>query len=473
LIGSAFQESRIERTTAEGQQFPSNNFRKIASATVQSSSAEARSFGIASYFGRANYSFKGKYLATVSLRTDGSSRFGTANRWGVFPAVAVGWRVSDEKFMQKMTSVSNLKLRASYGSVGNQNFSGDFLGRGLWNGGANYANQIGIEPIQLANPNLKWETTTQLNIGLDLGILKNKFVFTIDYYNKQTKDLLIDVPLSRITGFDSQWQNAGQVENKGIELGINASLLNKENLTWNMSFNIARNQNLIKQLDSPIMQFAGDIIRFQEGFPMNSFWLHKQLGVSAETGNAIWDGGEDGVFDASVDRFILGNAQADFYGGITNNISWNGFDLMVFFQYNYGNELLNWNKFYQEHGGTRSTNFSQSQLGRWQKSGDQTSIPKMTGANYAANLRPSRFLEDGSYLRLKNIVLGYTFPKNVVEKAYLSSARIYISAQNLLTFTKYTGLDPEVNSAGNLTQGIDLYAMPQPRIFTAGFNVSF
>lgn len=473
LIGNAFQESRIERTTAEGQQFPSNNFRKIASATVQSSSADARSFGISSYFGRVNYSFKGKYLATVSVRTDGSSRFGASNRWGIFPAVAVGWRVSDEKFMQKMTNVSNLKLRASYGSVGNQNFFGDFLARGLWNGGANYGNLTGIEPMQLANPNLRWETTTQLNVGLDLGILKNKFIFTIDYYNKQTKDLLIDAPISRLTGFDSQWQNAGQVENRGIELGINATLLNKDNLTWNINFNVAHNQNLIKQLDSPITKFAGDVIRFQEGFPMNSFWLHRQLGVSAETGNVIWDGGEDGVFDASVDKFILGDAQANFYGGITNNISWNGFDLMVFFQYNYGNELLNWNKFYQEHGGTRNTNFSQSQLGRWQKSGDQTSIPKMTGANYAANLRPSRFLEDGSYLRLKNIVLGYTLPKNVVEKAYLSSARIYISAQNLLTFTKYTGLDPEVNSGGNIVQGIDLYAMPQPRIFTAGFNVSF
>ncbi len=475
LIGNALQESNIERTTAEGQQFPSNDFRKIASATVQSSSSGATSFGIASYFGRVNYSFKGKYLATVSLRADGSSRFGSANRWGTFPAIALGWRISDEKFMQKITFVSNLKLRTSYGSVGNQNFFGDFLARGLWNGGANYGNLFGIEPIQLANPNLKWETTTQLNVGLDLSILKNKLIFTIDYYNKQTKDLLINVPLSRATGFNSQWQNAGQMENKGIEIGINATVINKDNLTWNINFNVARNQNLIKKLDVPITQFAGDVIRLEQGFPINSFWLHKQLGVSPESGNVIWDGGEDGVFDSAVDRFILGSAQPDFYGGITNNFTWNGFDLMVFFQYSYGNKQLNWNRFFQEHGGTRSTNFSQSQLDRWQKSGDQTTIPKMTGANYAADLRPSRFLEDGSYLRLKNIVLGYTLPKNVVEKAYLSSARIYISAQNLLTFTKYTGLDPEVNNSGNFpsVQGLDLYATPQPRIFTAGFNVTF
>jgi TonB-linked SusC/RagA family outer membrane protein len=487
LIGNSFQETYIERTFAEGQQFPSNDFQRINSAAVQLSGSGATGFGIASYFGRVNYSFKGKYLATVNVRRDGSSRFGTENRWGTFPSIALGWRISDEKFMQKVDFVSNLKLRTSYGSVGNQNFSvldsddangiylRDFISRGLWSGGANYGDLPGTEPVQLANPNLKWETTTQLNVGLDFSILKNKLNFTIDYYNKQTKDLLLAVPLPRSTGFNSQIQNFGQMENKGIELGINATVLNKEGLTWNVSFNIARNRNLIKRLASPFTQFTRDLIRLEEGVPMFSFWLHRQLGVNAETGDAIWDGGADGVFNASVDRFIVGNAQPDFYGGITNNFTWKGFDLMVFFQYSYGNDQLNWNRFFQEHGGTRNTNFSQSQLGRWQKSGDQTMIPRMTNANYAGNLRPSRFLEDGSYMRLKNIVLGYTVPKKLVEKASLSNVRFYVSAQNLLTFTKYTGLDPELNTGGNLSlvQGVELYAMPQPRMFTAGFNVTF
>jgi len=487
LLGNSLQESYTERTTAEGQQFPSNDFRRINSAAVQLSGSGATGFGLASYFGRVNYGFKGKYLATINVRRDGSSRFGTANRWGTFPSVALGWRISDEKFMQKLSFISNMKLRASYGSVGNQNFSSldtddgnsiylrDFVSRGLWSGGANYGDLPGIEPVQLANPNLKWETTTQLNIGLDLSILKNKLIFTVDYYNKQTKDLLLAVPLARSAGFNSQVQNLGQMENKGIELGINATVINRKDLTWNINFNIARNRNLIKKLASPFTQFTRDVIRLEEGVPMYSFWLHRQLGVSPENGNAIWDGGEDGVFNPATDRFVVGNAQPDFYGGITNNLTWKGFDLMVFFQYSYGNSQLNWNRFFQEHGGTRNTNFSQSQLDRWQKSGDQTMIPKMTSANYAGNLRPSRFLEDGSYLRLKNIVLGYTLPKEMVAKAFLSSVRVYVSAQNLLTFTKYTGLDPELNTGGNLSlvQGIELYAMPQPRMFTAGFNVTF
>lgn len=487
LLGNSFQESNIERTTAEGQQFPSNDFRRINSAAVQLAGSGATGFGIASYFGRVNYSYKGKYLATVNVRRDGSSRFGVANRWGTFPSVALGWRISDEKFMQKVTFVSNLKLRASYGSVGNQNFSvtdfddanalylRDFVSRGLWAGGANYGDLPGTEPVQLANPNLKWETTTQLNIGLDFSILKNKLNFTIDYYNKQTKDLLLAVPLPRSIGFNSQVQNIGEMENKGLELGINATILNKEGLTWTTNFNIAGNRNLIKKLAAPFTQFTRDLIRLEEGVPMYSFWLHKQLGVDAETGNAIWDGGADGVFNPSVDRFIVGNAQPKFFGGITNTINWMGFDLMVFFQFSQGNSQLNWNRFFQEHGGTRNTNFSQSQLDRWQRAGDQTMIPRMTNANYAGNLRPSRFLEDGSYVRLKNIVLGYTLPKKLVEKAYMSNVRIYVSAQNLLTFTKYTGLDPELNTGGNLAlvQGIELYAMPQPRMFTAGFNVTF
>ncbi len=183
----------------------------------------------------------------------------------------------------------------------------------------------------------------------------------------------------------------------------------------------------------------------------------------------------DGKFDANVDRKIVGNANPDFFGGITNTLSYKGFDLMFFFQYSYGNMQLHWNRFFQEHGGTRNTNFMTSQLDRWQKPGDETMIPKMTAENYSGNLRPSRFLEDGSYMRLKNLSIGYSLPATLLSKIKLSSARVYVSGQNVLTFTKYTGLDPELTgtAATNLTQGIEFYTMPQPRVYMAGINVSF
>jgi len=298
---------------------------------------------------------------------------------------------------------------------------------------------------------------------------------TFDYYDKQTRDLLLAVPLSRTTGFNSQIQNFGAMENRGLELGIQSKVFSSRDFSWDVNFNIATNRNKITKLAAPFTQYTRDLVRLEEGIPMFSFWLHRQLGVNPETGNAIWDGGEDGAFNPSVDRFIVGNAQPDFFGGITNTLNWKGLDLMFFFQYSYGNDQLNWNRFFQEHGGTRNTNFLTSQLDRWQKPGDVTMVPRMTNANYDAALRPSRFLEDGSFMRLKNLVLGYTIPKNLTEKVKIRSARIYVSGQNLLTFTKYTGLDPELNSAGGLplAQGIELYAMPQPRMYMGGINFSF
>jgi TonB-dependent starch-binding outer membrane protein SusC len=487
LLGNALQESSTERTGAEGIQFPSNDFQRVSSSAIQTASSGATSFGLVSFFGRVNYAYKGKYLASVNVRRDGSSRFGSSNRWGTFPSVALGWRISEEKFLQSFSYITNIKLRTSYGLAGNQNFINlnaddangiyqrDFISRGLWSGGANYTDVAGTEPVQLANPNLKWETTAQLNVGLDFSLLKNKVNVSVDYYNKQTKDLLVAVPLARSGGFNSQMQNIGAMENKGLEIGINATVLNKEEITWSASLNIAGNRNLIRQLPSPITAFSNEVVRLEEGYPMYSFWLHRQIGVDRETGNALWDGGEDGIFNPSTDRFIVGNAQPKYFGGFTNYLTWNGFDLMVFFQFSQGNSQLNWSKFFQEHGGTRNTNFSTSQLDRWQRSGDATMVPRMANGNYAANLRPSRFLEDGSYVRLKNITLGYSFPKEAISKLRMSNARVYVSAQNLLTFTKYTGLDPELNAGNNLSavQGIEMYTMPQPRLFMAGFQVSF
>lgn len=476
LLGTSLQQSTFERTSATGQQFPSNDFKRIASAAVQTSSSTGSVWGIASVFTRVNYSLKNRYLFTLNVRRDGSSRFGEANRWGTFPSAALGWRISEEKFFENVKAISDLKLRTSYGVTGNQNGINDFQSRGLWSGGANYTNTPGTEPSQLANPDLKWEKTAQFNIGVDVAFFQDKMSLTLDYYNKQTTDLLLAVPIPRSSGFTSIFQNFGEMENKGFELGINANAIAKNDFTWDVSFNIAQNKNNIKKLAQAIPVYNRDIIRMEEGIPMYSFWMHNQLGVDPQTGNPIWETMEEGrPFDPNIDRFIVGNAWPDFFGGLTNTFKYKNIDAMIFFQYSYGNDQLNWNRFFQEHGGTRNTNFLASQLDRWQQPGDITMVPRMTNANYAANLRPSRFVEDGSYLRLKNVSIGYTLPSAWINRLGMSSARIYVSGQNLLTFTNYSGMDPEVNATASTatTQGVDFYAMPQPRVYMGGFNITF
>ncbi|HCR54557.1 MAG TPA: TonB-dependent receptor, partial [Cytophagales bacterium] len=386
------------------------------------------------------------------------------------------WRLSEESSMSAIPAVSDMKLRASYGVTGNQNGIRDFQASGLWKGGANYTDTPGTEASQLANPELKWEKTGQFDIGLDLSLFQQKVNITFDYYDKKTTDMLLEVPVPRTVGFRSLFQNFGEMRNKGVELSISGDVIKREGLKWNVLFNIAQNKNEIVKLAQPIPVYNRDIIRLEEGIPLYSFWMHEQLGVRPEDGSPIWRQVDDSrPFDPNIDRFIVGNAWPDFFGGLTNTINYKAFDMMIFLQYSIGNDQLYWSRFFQEHGGTRNTGFLASQLDRWQKPGDITMVPKMNNANYAANLRPSRLVEDGSYARLKNITIGYTVPSAIVSKIGLTSARVYVSGQNVLTFTNYSGMDPEVNSTAStsLTQGVDFYAMPQPRTFMGGVNLTF
>ncbi|SFE74722.1 SusC/RagA family TonB-linked outer membrane protein [Thermoflexibacter ruber] len=484
VIGNTVQENILKRTIAEGQNFPTNNFTNVGAAFIRNSFAGNTSWALLSWFARFNYAYKGKYMANLTVRTDGSSRFGTDNRWGTFPAVGLAWNIKEEKFLEKVKAISSMKIRASYGLAGNQNFTNfsnnpnaillsNYIAQGLWNSGANYADWLGIEPVQLANPKLKWETTAQMNVGLDVGLLKDKINLSIEYYQKQTSDVLVPVSIPRSTGFATQIQNIGQVENKGIEINLNAKILNKKDLTWDLYFNVATNQNTITSLSNTYSSFENGVIRFEEGSPMYSFWLHKQNGVNAENGNILLES-RNTVFNPATDRFIIGNALPQFYGGFANVVNWNGLELTVFVQFTQGNKQLNWSRYAQEHGGTRNANFSISQLDRWQRTGDITNVPKMTDANYE-NIYASRFLEDGSFVRLKNIVLAYHLPKEVAEKVKLQTAKIYLSVQNLLTFTKYKGLDPETNAGGGYpaVQGVEFYTVPQARWLTAGVQIGF
>ncbi|MDX1938997.1 MAG: TonB-dependent receptor [Saprospiraceae bacterium] len=479
LLGQSLQTSRNEFTRASGQGFPSNDFRRITSAAIQTSSSTGTEWGISSLFGRLNYDFAGKYIVTVNVRRDGSSRFGEKNRWGTFPSIGAAWRLSQEPFFPQGSFINELKLRGSYGITGNQSGIDNFASLGLWTGGANYTSSAGTRPLQLANPNLKWEETTQLDFGFDLGLLNERIVLNFDWYNKYTRDLLLDVPLPRTTGFISQTQNFGEIENEGWELTINATPFRKADFTWDISFNVAHNKAIVRKLFAPIEIYNRSPFRLEEGQPVFSFWFHDQIEVDAQTGDIIWrtvnGTSRTEAFVAGRDRFFVGNAQPDLFGGINNSITFKGFDFSMFWQYSLGNEQLNWTRFFLEHGGTRNTNFMRSQLDRWQKPGDITEVPRMASKNYAADLRPSRLVEDGSYIRLKNLTVGYSLPASLTRKMGMQKLRVYLSGQNLITITDYSGLDPELTgtAATVLTQGIEFFTFPQARVMTGGLTLIF
>jgi hypothetical protein len=313
-------------------------------------------------------------------------------------------------------------------------------------------------------------------VGIDLGILKDRVNIEFNVYSKYTTDNLLQLPVAAITGFTSYYANAGEISNKGFEVAINTVNVKTRAFSWTTSFNISRNVNKVEKLPIPINQYSRDWVRIQEGSSLYSFWLYKQLYVDPQTGNAVFeDVAKDGSINVS-DRQILGNAAPDFFGGLNNTLSYKGFDLGVLISYQYGNDIFNLNRFFGEGGGTRDANrvLFANQLKRWQKPGDVTDVPRLTafGNNYTLE-QNSRFLEDGSFLKLRNLTLGYTLPKSLTSRIRLETLRLYFTGSNLLTFTNYSGPDPEVNATSNQNiQGLDIGTPPQPRSFQFGINVT-
>ena len=401
------------------------------------------------------------------MRADASSKFGKNKQWGYFPSGGLTWRVGQEEFISKLGIFDELKFRASAGLSGNQNGIGDYAALGLWNAGYNYLENAGTAPSQLANPDLTWETTRQIDIGTEFSILKNRLSFTFDYYNKYTYNLLLDVPVPYRSGFISQLQNFGSIRNKGLELSIHSVNIETKNFSWTTNFNVSQNTNRIEKLASDISLGASgrNISILREGYAVNSFQLYKQLYVDPNTGNAVYDDvNKDGQIN-TADRQIVGSAIPKYTGGLTNTLTYKNFDFNFFFYFQQGNKIMNMHDFFLVHGGTQNNiGFDPRQLDRWQKPGDITDIPRLTtysgdptsnggsANNYGGNVArlSTRYLEDGSFIRLKNVTLGYTIPSLITNKWGISKARIYVSGTNLLTFTKYKGLDPEVSSqSGN------------------------
>lgn len=492
LIGNTINAVLQQGTSANGTGFASNDLQAVSVASIRTGSSYRNKASLASFFGKASYTLDGKYTVDASLRADGSSRFGSAKPWAYFPSGGISWRAGQEGFVKNLNAFDELRFRASIGLAGNQNGVGPYAARGLWSSGSNYLDQPGVAPSQLANPNLTWETTRQFDVGTDFAILKNRISVTADYYYKYTTDLLLNVPVPSRTGYTVALQNFGAISNKGFEVAVRSTNVTTKRFTWTTEFNVSRNENRIEKLASDIAQGASgrNISLLRQGYPVNSFWLYKQLRVDPQTGNAVYDDvNKDGAVTAA-DRQIVGDALPRYTGGFTNNFIYGGFDFSVFLYFQQGNNIMNMNDFFLVHGGTQNNiGFLPRQLERWTKPGQITDIPRLTISNLNQNANnsaannyggsvanlSSRYLEDGSFIRLRTVQLSYTVPPSVVDRFGISSLRAYVQGTNLLTFTNYGGLDPEVSSqsANQNTAGYDWATVPQPKTIQVGLTVGF
>ncbi len=473
LGGIEYQRGESSGASVTGLAFPSDRFTKIASAAIISAGSSTETqFRFLSYFARANYKLNDKYLLGVSFRIDGSSRFGEDNKYGSFPAVSAGWILSEENFLKNSNTISFLKLRSSYGVTGNAEI-GNFSSRSLYAAAA-YASVSGLVTSQIGTPDLKWENTKQFDIGLDFGFLKNRITGEFDVFSKKTNDLLLNVPVPATNGYSSITKNIGDMTNKGLEVVLNGTILTGA-FRWTTSINVSTYKNEVTRLVAPVSPTSRTLGRLAVGAPFGQFYGHKYMGVDPANGDALFltaDGKTTNDYNDGVDT-VIGNPNPDYYGGWNNHFSFKGFDLDIQCQFVQGGDLYNIAGFFQSVNGDYFDNQTVDQMNYWKNPGDITSIPqpRLYDGNGAG--KSSRWVQDGSYFRVKSVNFGYNLPRSVLKSIKIESARIYVSGNNLLTFTKYKGYDPEVNTQyiGNVNLGHDFYTPPQARTITVGINV--
>ncbi|RAJ08176.1 TonB-linked SusC/RagA family outer membrane protein [Chitinophaga skermanii] len=480
--------SDVVRTGAEKFVTDQLKYNSLQSgATLVRPFSNTTSWVLHSWLARVNYTYDNRLYLTASIRTDGSSRFGKGNKWGYFPSAAVSWRIGNEDFFKRYKqTISDLKLRASFGVTGNLEI-GEYQSLAtLYSVTYIIGNKIltGFTPNRIANDQLGWETTDQYNAGIDVGLWNNRVLVTLDGYYKKTRNLLLNVELPWTSGQASSLQNFGSVENRGIEIGINSKNFVGD-FTWSTDFNFSLNRNKVLSLGNGAKQYITGNYIIQVGQPLGSFYGTVTNGIlqtgeekdkGAFTGNAAPKPGDrlykdinkDGTFTTAADRAIIGNAQPNFLAGIQNHFSYHGVSLSVFFQGSFGNKILNGNRQSLELF-TGQQNAAGSARDRWTATNPSQTIPR-------AKLDPApifsdRFIEDGTFVRLKNIALSYDISRNWLHN--IAGIQVYVSAQNLLTWTKYTGFDPEVTSGSNVSPGTDAGIYPVAKTFNAGIKVSF
>jgi TonB-dependent starch-binding outer membrane protein SusC len=471
LAGVSYRNDVRTTITAEGTGVPSYQFKTLQSTAVPTSvSSNFTQFKLAGMFGRINYTFDDKYIFSATTRYDGSSRFGDNNKFGVFPAGSVAWRVSNEQFMKSLSFIEDLKLRASYGITGNQGIS-NFASKALFGNAGEYAGLSGAAPSQLGSPNLTWEENRSANFGIDYTILGGRIRGSADYFISNRERLLLSKPLPATSGFTSFQQNVGTVQNKGLELELNTVNVDAGGFKWETNFNITFIKNEVKKLLEGQNQIGTSI---KIGEPINSIFTYRYAGVNPADGRAMWlDTLGNITYNlAARDRVYIGSSNPKYFGGLSNTVSFKGFELTAFLQFNVGNLVyFSDGTFLMRSGSTFDRNQSAEMMNRWQKPGDMTSVPKpffggtVTG-NSSQYALSDRFYQDGSYIRLKQLTLAYNLPKVYVQAIKLTNARIYAQGVNMWTYTKYTGFDPEVTDS-------DFGIYPQGKNYTLGVQLSF
>lgn len=491
MTGSSWTNSQYSGNWINGSYYGGSVIKTLNAANMISwngTGSSGADWSIMSYFARANYNLMDTYLLTVNMRTDGSSKLAPGHRWGVFPSFSAAWRISQEKFMKRITWIDDLKLRGGWGKTGNQSGLGDYsylarynIDRVQWfdHEHPEYAKATPITTRQATLPNheLTWESTSQTDIGIDLTVLGNRLTFTADYYYKKTSNMLMTVTLPPGQAANTLSWNGGDMVNKGFEFTVNSkNFVGK--FSWDTDFNISFNRNKLTKLyltqiyyNARTNDFVGDhVVRNTPGMPLGSFWGYISDGVDRETGELMYrDFNKDGVISSS-DRTYIGDPNPDFVYGLTNTLRWNGLTLDILVQGSYGNDIYNVSKM-ETQGMYDGKNQTTAVLDRWQVPGQITKVPKagfdMKNSTY--------FLEDGSYLRVKNIALSYDIPAKLLKNLHLTRLMPYISATNLITITGYSGMDPEVNQYGNSgsVQGIDWGTYPMSRSFVFGLKAEF
>lgn len=489
MAGSSWTASKYSNNYIDGSNYADGLFQTLNAANKISwtgTGSSASEWAILSYFARLQYNWNDRYLFTANVRADGSSKLAPGHRWGYFPSFSGAWRISSEPFMKDIEWINDLKLRGGWGQTGNQSGLGDYsylasysINRVQWFGEGFDTNAVPTRTQStLSNPELTWETTSQTDIGLDLTMFNNRLMLYIDWYYKRTSDMLMTITLpagsapARTLNY-----NGGTMVNKGWEITLK-SVNMKGKFSWDTDFNISFNKNKLESLrltqvyySAMTTDYVNDyVVRNVPGRPLGSFYGYVAEGVDPETGDMIYkDVNKDGVISAS-DRTYIGDPNPDFTFGLTNNFSWKGFNLNILLQGSVGNDIYNVSRMETE-GMYDGKNQSTKVLDRWRVPGQITNVPK-AGWNIKNS---SYFVEDGSYLRVKSVSLSYDVPRKIISKLGINRLQPYFTASNLLTWTSYSGMDPEVNQYGNngAVQGIDWGTYPLNRSFVFGLKLEF
>jgi TonB-linked outer membrane protein, SusC/RagA family len=498
MAGTSAQKNRYNYMNGSIQAFASDLTQQLSNGTQQPTvGGSTSSWALFSEMGRFNYAYNDKYLVTATVRRDGSSRFGSNNKYGIFPSVSLAWRASQEEFFKNISFVNDLKFRAGYGVTGNQEIGNYSFASSLNTIKYNFNNTVvsAVVPTVMPNPNVQWEQQKQANAGFDATLFNQRVDISLDAYIKRTDKMLVPMVVPVSTGYSDVYVpsiNAGKMDNRGVEVTVNTKNLTGK-LKWNSSFNFSYNQNKVVSINDTVPMSSGSIglnynlALIKAGQPINEFYGFKTDGIFQNQkevdnhalqvpGNDPYnrtspgdirfkDLNHDGVIN-DQDRTYLGSPNPKFIFAMNNTFSYGGFDLSIFMQGVAGNKICNANRFWSEAMDVAQNQTTET-LKRWTGEGTSTSMPRAVYNDPNKNTRPSdRYIEDGSYLRIKNVKLGYTLPTQTLKKIYLTNLRFYVSIENLCTFTKYTGFDPEVGASG-----IDNNVYPVTRTYSIGVNI--